>query len=248
MPLHRVVEEFSILAPRCSTKEELFALSEAAARDLGFDRLAIVHGLWFRYPERRLIRMDNFGEYAELFIRRKYHLHDPALLSCQRINTAFPWSMARKLIPFFQQQEVIMQEAFRHGLKVGLTLPVGVTGEPPGCCSFVSSRPQLPSRWRCRAATLIGAEAFREARRLHGFPARAKQVPHLSDRKLEILQLAALGKTDPEIADILGLMPSTVETYMAQLRQTFDVYSRSQLVADGLRFGLIAFEDAIPGF
>jgi hypothetical protein len=40
--------------------------------------------------------------------------------------------------------------------------------------------------------SLIDAEAFREARRLHGFHARAEWVPNLSPRKREILQLAAL--------------------------------------------------------
>ena len=245
MPLHRIVEDYSNQAPRCRSKEELFSLSEAAARDLGFDRLAIVQGLWFRYPDLRLIRMDNWGDYAELFIRRKYFLHDPALLSCQRINTAFPWPMTRKLIRYSRNQEEIIKEAVRHGLRIGFTLPVGVTGEPPGCCSFVTSRSELPSTWNCRAAAIIGAEFFREARRLHGFPSRAPQVPNISVRKLEVLRLLALGTTDAGIAAKLGIKPSTVDTYMKELRLAFDVHSRAQLIATALRYGLIAFEDSI---
>lgn len=192
--------------------------------------------------------MDNFGEFAEIFVSRQYYKDDPALLACQRTNTAFSWSEIPKLLPITRKQEAIFQEAHRHGLRMGLTLPVGVVGEPPGCCSFVTHRRSLPSHWHRRAATLIGAEAFREARRLHGFPARAKKLPNLSPRKREILQLAALGKTDIEVAMILGLKRSTVETYMAQLRQLFDVYSRTQLAILALRFGLIGFEDAMSGF
>ncbi len=156
--------------------------------------------------------------------------------------------LIRGLIPFGRKQETILGEAGRHGLRMGLTLPVGVTGEPSGCCSFVTSKSELPSRWHQRAAALIGADAFREARRLHGFPARDSKMPELSPRKREILELAAQGKTDPEIAIILGLKTSSVESYMAQMRQAFDVYGRTQLCNAALRFGLLAFEDAISGF
>src|SRR3546814_19320354 len=48
MSLHRLVESFSIACVKCREPTELFALSEAVVRELGFDRLALVHGLWFR--------------------------------------------------------------------------------------------------------------------------------------------------------------------------------------------------------
>lgn len=90
MSLHRLVEEFGARCRDCTNSCDLFALTEAAAREIRFPRLAMVHGLWFRRPSRRLIRMDNFGEWADLFIERNYYRDDPVLLACQRINTAFP--------------------------------------------------------------------------------------------------------------------------------------------------------------
>lgn len=246
MGLHRLVEEFAGRSRRCTTAHELFTITEAAAREIGFPRIALVHGLWFRQPDRRLIRLDNFGEWADIFIERKYYLDDPALLACQRTNTAFPWTELSELIPFGRNQLTILSEAQSHGLQTGFTLPVGVMGEPHGCCSFSSDKPELPSRWHRRAATLIAADAFREARRLHGFPARARRVPRLSKRKLECLRLLAIGKTDGEIATILGLKKPTVRTYMTSLRKDFDVVSRAQLTADALRFGFVGFDDAIP--
>lgn len=247
MSLHRLVEEFGARSNACTNTHDLFALTEAAAREIGFPRLAMVHGLWFRQPSRRLIRMDNFGEWADIFIERRFYLHDPVLLACQRINTAFPWrEIARILGAVSRRQQLILGEAERHGLHNGFTLPVGVMGEPMGCCSFVRNHSDLPSNWFCRAAALIGADAFREARRLHGFPARAKVLPQLSDRKFECLQLLAIGKTDHEIGRILNLKDSTVRSYMTLLRQDFDVCSRTQLAAEALRFGLISYDDAIP--
>lgn len=246
MSLHRVVEFYSDHCVRCRTVGELFTLTDAAIRELGFDRWAMAHMLWFRRPSKRLIRMDSFGEFADIFIEREYYRHDPAMLACQKINTPFPWTRIRTLIPFRRKQETILREACHHGLRTGLTLPVGVTGEPPGCFSFVTSKPELPSRWHCRAAALIGGDAFREARRLHGFPGRARTMPDLSPRKMQILELTAQGKTDPEIATILGIGEPTVRSHMTELRHIFDVYCRTQLSNAALQFGLVTFDDALP--
>lgn len=246
MSIHRLVEEFAGRAAACTHPADLFALTEAAARELRFRRVALVHGLWFRRPSSSLIRLDNYGEWADVFIERQYYRHDPATLACQRSSTAFAWSEIPLLLPVSGPQQVILGEAERHGLRTGFTLPIGVMGEPHGSCSFVPLAAELPSHWYCRAAALIGAEAFREARRLHGFPRRAKLVPQLSDRKLQCLQLLAIGKTDVEIAIILGVKETTVRTYMTLLRQDFDVISRTQLAVEALRFGLIDYDDAIP--
>lgn len=244
--MHRLIEDFAWRSRSCTTIQDLFVITEAAAREISFSRVALVHGLWFHRPSPHLIRIDNFGEWADLFIEHKYYLDDPALLACQRASAPFSWNDIPALVPLTPQRQMILGEAARHGLRTGFTLPIGVLGEPHGCCSFVSDRPRLPSRWYCRAAALIGADAFREARRLHGFPQGANSIPLLSPRKLECLRFAAMGKTDSEIAIILGIKETTVRTYMLMLRQEFDVVSRTQLAVEALRLGLIGYDDAIP--
>ncbi|WP_296615384.1 LuxR family transcriptional regulator [Sphingomonas sp.] len=248
MPLNRLIEQFSEQAARTDSPAELFALTEAAARELGFSRVALVHGLSFRCPRRGLIHLENFGEWSNVFMERRYYLDDPGLLAAQRITHGFDWSAIRQFLPLSPRQLAILGEAGRHGLRTGYTLPVGVLGEPHGCCSFATERAVLPSRLECLAASHIGAEAFREARRLHGFPGRAMKAPRLSRRKRDCLRYVAMGKTDAEIATILGLSASTVRSYMALLRRDFDVVSRAQLAAAALRLGVIDYDDAIPPF
>ena len=88
MGLPRLIEIFTERSRRCEARNELFGLVDSAARELGFSKLALVHGLSFRRPDRNLIRMDNFGEWADIFVGRRYYQDDPALLACQRANTA----------------------------------------------------------------------------------------------------------------------------------------------------------------
>jgi LuxR family quorum-sensing system transcriptional regulator CciR len=102
----------------------------------------------------------------------------------------------------------------------------------------------LPER-RLQCAELIGVHAFRTARRLHGLAAGSR-VPRLSRRERQCLRLVAAGKTDWEIAAILGISVETARQYVKSARAAYDVVSRAQLVACGLRDALLSYDEAIP--
>ncbi len=61
----------------------------------------------------------------------------------------------------------------------------------------------------------------------------------LSPRQLECLRLAALGKTSPEIARMIGISPRTVDQYFAEARGRLGVRNRVQAVARAQAQGLI---------
>ena len=123
-------------------------------------------------------------------------------------------------------------------------MPANVPGEPNGSCSFaVRKGRELPLR-RLLCAEQVGAHAFRIARRLHDYPAAGRH-PHLNRRELQCLHLVAAGKTDWEIAKILGISPETAHQYVKRARAAYDVVSRTQLVVHGLRDAWISFDDAI---
>ena len=73
----------------------------------------------------------------------------------------------------------------------------------------------------------------------------ARPRPRLSRRELQCLRLVALGKTDWEIAWVLGLSIHTARQYVKRARAAYDTVSRTQLVVYGLRDAWISFEDAI---
>src|SRR3546814_14812089 len=80
------------------------------------------------------------------------------------------WNEMRRNLPPDPKQARILNEAGRHGLRVGLTVPVAVPGEPAGCCTFATDASELPSPALCRAAAWIADDHFAEERRLHGYP------------------------------------------------------------------------------
>lgn len=62
----------------------------------------------------------------------------------------------------------------------------------------------------------------------------------LSEREREVFQLIAEGRSNKEIADLLGVSPSTVETHRGHIMEKLDVHSAVELVLYAVRKGLIS--------
>ena len=61
----------------------------------------------------------------------------------------------------------------------------------------------------------------------------------LSDREREIFQLVAEGKTNKEMAALLFISPSTVETHRARIMDKLDLHSAAEIVLYAVRRGAI---------
>jgi two-component system response regulator NreC len=61
----------------------------------------------------------------------------------------------------------------------------------------------------------------------------------LSEREREIFQLVAEGHSNKEIADVLCLATSTIETHRAHIMEKLDVHSAAEIVLYAVRRGVI---------
>ncbi|SMX50784.1 LuxR C-terminal-related transcriptional regulator [Maliponia aquimaris] len=68
----------------------------------------------------------------------------------------------------------------------------------------------------------------------------APDASALSDRERQVLNLVVAGRSNREIAEILGISAKTVDRHRTNLMQKLDVHSVAQLIAYALREGLIA--------
>jgi len=62
----------------------------------------------------------------------------------------------------------------------------------------------------------------------------------LSEREREVFQLIAEGRANKEIAEILHLSPSTVETHRARIMEKLDVHNAVEIVLYAVRKGVIS--------
>jgi LuxR family quorum-sensing system transcriptional regulator CciR len=241
--VRRLTDQFSDAADSCGDLQQLRTLVGEATRELGFHYFALLdHSSLTGSPG---VRLDNYpAEWVAELLSRGYVADDPVHLASRRTNVAFGWCELGNLIRLEQRHRRILARSRRFGLGPGVTVPANVPGEPSASCSFaVRAGFDVPAA-RLSCAELIGAHALCAARRLRPTPLPAR--PHLSRRELQCLRLVALGKTDWEIARILGLSPHTAHQYVRRARAAYDTVSRTQLVVYGLRDAWISFDEAIP--
>lgn len=243
--MRRLADRFGEAAAACASLPQLQSLLADASRELGFDHFALLHHASLGNPRGVYVRIDNYPEgWVEELLNTGLAVDDPIHFATRHINTGFAWDEVGSIIRLTSRHERILARSRHFGLGSGFTVPANVPGEPSGSCSFAVHRSSPFPRERLRCAELIGAHAFRAARRLQPPPAPPER-PHLSRRELQCLRLVALGKTDWEISRILGISTETARQYVKRARSAYDVVSRTQLVVMGLRDEWLSIDDAI---
>lgn len=242
----RLIHRFEARAGGCADDRDLHCLLESVSRELGFDYFALLHHASLASRKPSLIRIDTYPDgWEEELAMHGLIGADPVHHACARTNIGFAWFELPSLVRIGREGREILERSRRFDIGDGFTVPVNVPGEPGGSCSFaVRGARELPAD-RLLCAEQIGAHAFRAARRIHGYPA-AGRCPHLSRRERQCVRLLAAGKTDWEIAAILGISVETAHQYVKRARAAYDVVSRAQLVACGLRDALVSYDEAIP--
>ena len=67
----------------------------------------------------------------------------------------------------------------------------------------------------------------------------AGELPHLSKREVEVLELVVKGFTFPEIGSLLGITPHTVTTHVRRIYRKLEVRSRSEAAYEAVQLGLV---------
>ncbi len=69
------------------------------------------------------------------------------------------------------------------------------------------------------------------------------QLEALTDREVEVLRLAARGRSNAEIAGDLGISTRTVQGHFGKIFEKFQVSSRTEAIVYGLKYDLLKLSD-----
>lgn len=216
-------------------------LSEIAAQ-MGFGFFALTHHV-DPAASTAAIRLHSYPQcWAEWFDANQLGATDPVHRASQVTHVGFAWSELERMIRLTDNDVEVLARARREGIGEGVTIPAHVPGEMSGSCSFaVAPGHELPDD-SLPLAQLVGAFAFEAARRLGGERTiMLDPAPALTARQRECVLWMARGKTDWEIAQILGVGHETVVEHLKQARERYDVTKRSLLAVRVLFDGQITF-------
>ncbi len=237
---------------RCQSEQcsraDIGAAFHAAIERLGFRYFACCSRIDPRDPPTATVLLHNYpAAWARRFRAAGLFRLDPVLQLAERTPAPFFWDAAFATRPITERQRGVLEEAAGYGIAHGYTVPLeacGPPGSPRASCSVVPEGGAIDPRSYTTVQLL--------ALYLYAFTRRARMQPsgamgaELTPRERQCLELVACGKTDWEIARLLGLSPFTVHYHIERAKRRFDVITRIQAVVQALRTGQISCADGAP--
>jgi DNA-binding CsgD family transcriptional regulator len=150
-------------------------------------------------------------------------------------NSAFTWENLETTSSYSITQTRFMNEAEDAGLNSGIGVPMRAL-RAIGGVGLASSVAHDGAPAHLDLINALCTQFYLSYRRLYARPAPAV---NLSPRETEILTWIAAGKTDEEIAVILGISRNTVDTHMRHVFRKLDATNRVTAVVAGLTHGYI---------
>lgn len=242
-----VAEAFIERAMAADSVETLrIALMDCCA-EMGVAYFALIQHVDFARQSDSAIRLHNYPSiWQDWFDAHGLGRSDPVHRASHRASIGFLWSAVPRIIKLTRGDREVLDAALKVGIGDGFTVPANIPGEILGSCSFaVPAGRSFPEDQR-HIAQLVGGFAFEAARRLSQTIDTIRiNGPMLTDRQRDCVLWAARGKTDWEIAQILGVSHDTVIEHLRHARERYGVQKRALLAVRALFDGLISFSDVL---
>ena len=116
---------------------------------------------------------------------------------------------------------------FAHGRDVAAGIPGAALLPLDGTATYI---------WEAESEALVDAVVTFISHGIETGPPTARG--HLTDRQREVARMVALGRSNKEIAQRLGISQRTVESHLQRLRLVLDLTTRAQLAAWSISAGI----------
>lgn len=229
-------------------EDRLAEILADATKEYGFDQFAMGHHVDLARPPRDAIRLTNYDScWIEQSLAEGYYLKDPVHAASARRVCGFRWDEMSRFFKMSADQALILDRAKSSGLGAGFTVPVYLPGEYSGTCSFAARDYEKVRSDASALLSFIAKMAFEAARRIkQAIDGRGSDpVPSLTPRQRQSLVFVAQGKSDGEIASIMGISPGTAHDHVEGARRAYGNAQRPHLVIRALFDNLISYTEAL---
>lgn len=206
---------------------------QQALRNLGFKFFACCSHVDPLRPQVNGVMLHNYpAEWVRRFSEYKLYEIDPVLIYAEHSLLPFSWADPVFRARLTDPQLQILKDAEQFGLVGGYTIPIHQprsSGAPTASCSVVPES-DAPDTQRYFAVQLMAVRLYEAARReLHPQPKSVTKTP-LSPRERECLELAALGKDNWTIGQLLRISEHTVHRHIESAKRRLGVATRVQAI------------------
>jgi DNA-binding CsgD family transcriptional regulator len=237
MDLLDLAQSFVERCERSAPPSELAATFERTVQRIGFRHFACCSHVNPRHAPQWAVVVHNYPrEWERSYSERNLHECDPVFLRAEKELLPFHWDAPDFRAALTESQKRIIQEAASLGLAHGYTVPIHLpraAGPLHASCSLVPDARALDKR-AYRAVQLMSTYLYASVGyRKDMRAARAASLdsaPVLSARERQCLELAAYGKSDWEISQLLGISEHTVHKHVEAAKRRLGVSTRVQAI------------------
>ncbi|TKB50332.1 hypothetical protein FCL40_04025 [Ferrimonas sediminicola] len=227
------------------TPEEAFSYFCAILAESGYDRITYSlvtdhpslglpkqHGLVTSYPE----------DWMSYYNDHNYISVDPVVQKVLTSKTPFFWGDLVADPNLSPKSKLLMNQAAESGLNSGIAFSLqGEPGEVVGIGIARNDSYQEPKDYDFLAKAYLLATYFHETYRAMVMK-KVNNAPFVTNREKDVLYWGAEGKTDPEIAIILGITVNTIRFHWKSIFSKLNARGRSYAITKSIRLGIIVPE------
>jgi LuxR family quorum sensing-dependent transcriptional regulator len=170
-------------------------------------------------------------EWRRRYFENNYFPNDPAVLHLARTIDPFTWTEALACPDYTTAQRKVVHEAGEFDMLGGFVVPLVGLRTRTAVIELAGPNESFCTRER---AELQMASMAVNSRLRAIFKPRRHKLPPLSNREREVLQWAAVGKSDWEIGEILSISEKTVNAHIENVKRKYGVTSRIHAVVKGM--------------
>jgi LuxR family transcriptional regulator, quorum-sensing system regulator BjaR1 len=183
-------------------------------------------------PLKKILYISDWPD--ELIARRRSlmaALHDPIALCALRSKRPFTWAEARAHASRMGRKVVDMVHDY--GITDGIMFPMHALQSVSGGVSLGGSRKTELSPTQVKELEIVCSAAYYHLEAMLG-PFPYQKLAQLTARETECVQFAAAGKSNWEIAAILGIEEDTVKKTLRRAGNKLEAGNRAHIVATAI--------------
>ncbi len=240
MSIEKSAFEFVQLVDGANSLSQLERLFMKHAEPMGVDffmfaQIVYPHGI---INPTRLIGSHDC-DWFKFYDQYNLFIDDPAAKFARMTLQPFTWSWLEKSLDLNKSEFIVMNESRNFGLSEGAVFPLhGVLGSLAG--ASVAGLHFLPNRVELAALNMMVINAYNRAVDIKKIFESENDIA-LTKRQRECLNWVQLGKSNDDIAAILGISSNTVKDHIEAAKRTFGVGTRIEAVVQARRAKLISY-------
>jgi LuxR family quorum sensing-dependent transcriptional regulator len=227
----------------CDTNQDPAPVVEAflaAAKSFGFQAAAC--GAWAGVGKNRKHRfffLDWPVEWSEFYHRNDFFDDDFMVAEARRRIAPYRWSDVAARGKLAGRQRELHDAAVAFGWREALAVPIHGPNSLQGLVTLATCDDINLDAARRALLHTMSIAVFERCRTSSSFGMSDPAPVALSRRELECLQWVAAGKTDWEIAQLLGIKPVTAHYHVERAKAKLGVKTRVEAVAAAVLRGLV---------